>query len=464
VALGTLLTRPLRRITAVAERIADGDASASGDLELERRDEVGRLASAFDRMLRRLFGQQQRIDALNADLEKRLGELGETNAALADRIEELRRTQAQLIVSDRRSSVGTLAAGVAHEINNPLTFVVANVDFLAENMPAGVSADVKSALAEAKEGARRVQHIVRSLKTFSRTGERDERVALDLVGPLDAALHMASSEIRQRARLVRELRPVPCVLGSEVQLGQVFLNLLVNAAQAIAPGAVGNNQVRVSSWTDDDGSAVVEVSDTGCGMSEETRARLFVPFFTTKAVGAGTGLGLSIAQGIVHAHGGKITVESEPGRGTSFRVILPAARGKKPSSHPRLLALVQPPVRRGQILVIDDEPMVCRTVHRLLPQHEVVMTVDVLEALALLRAGRRFDLILCDLMMPVMTGAEFEDEARRIDPAQAERTWFITGGAFTDAARAFLLANEQRTLEKPLTKPKLEEVVRAHLD
>ena len=380
-------------------------------------------------------------------------------------MDELRRTQAQLIVADRRSSIATLAAGVAHEINNPLTFMIANIEFLSDHMPAATPADWMEALGDAKEGARRVQHIVRSLKTLSSSDEGQERLPLDVAGPLGAAIHMALNEIRQRARLVRDdAGELPFVLASEVQLGQVFLNLLINAAQSIPPGAVLKNEVRVRTGQDDRGRVVVEISDTGCGIPEANRARLFTPFFTTKPVGVGTGLGLSIVQGIIHGHGGEISVESTVGKGNTFRVTLPLAPARIGTiAPPAPVIQLVPPFRRARILVIDDEPMVCSTLRRTLSRHEVFTTCDVLEGLARVQAGERFDVIFCDLMMPGMSGAEFDAQVALIDFKQRNRTVFITGGAFTDATRAFLAANEHRTLGKPLELGMLEEVVRAHV-
>jgi len=377
-------------------------------------------------------------------------------------MEELRRTQAQLIVSDRRSSVATLAAGAAHEINNPLSYVIANIDFVAEKVLPLVTPEIQSALTDAIEGARRVQGIVRALKTLSSTGENEESVPLDIKAPLEAAIHMAQNEIRHRARLVQELRPVPPVLGLEVQLGQVFLNLLINAAQAIPHGASNKHEVRVSTRVDERGQVVIEIADTGSGISEETRARLFVPFFTTKPIGVGTGLGLFIVQGIVQRHGGEITVESEVGRGSVFRVSLPpasASAARKKSSGPG----ITPPVRRGRILVIDDEPKVCSTIQRILGEHEVHTTCDARDGLSRLQAGERFDLILCDVMMPEMSGPDFDLAVRALDPALFARTYFISGGAFTDTTRAFIAANEHRLFDKPLDFVRLKGVLRALL-
>jgi PAS domain S-box-containing protein len=241
--------------------------------------------------------------------------------------EELRTRLAQ---SDRLASVGTLAAGVAHEINNPLAYVIANLDFAREELRASGAppADLEplsQAIDEAREGAERMRLIVQDLKVFSR--KDDDRLEwVQLPRALDSAAAMAWNEIRHRARLVKDYQPLPAVYANEARLGQVFLNLLVNAAHAIAEGAAERNEIRLSTRVDETGRIVVEVRDSGRGIPEELRARVFEPFFTTKPLGEGTGLGLPICRDIVARLGGALEFESEVGVGTVFRVLLPGAR------------------------------------------------------------------------------------------------------------------------------------------
>lgn len=252
-------------------------------------------------------------------------------------VTEGKQLQAKLAHVERMASLGTLAGGVAHEVNNPLAYVISNLRFLDEELGA-LSAELpperleeaRAALRETREGADRVRRIVRDLQAFSRADEQSGPVALERV--LELAIKIAWSEIRQRARLVKDYAPVPPVAGSETRLGQVFLNLLVNAAHAIAPGAVEQNEIRIATRMEGDDRVAVEVRDTGCGIAAEARGRVFEPFYTTKPVGMGTGLGLSICHGIVTSLGGKITLESEVGRGTTFRVVLPVARTRAEAS------------------------------------------------------------------------------------------------------------------------------------
>jgi signal transduction histidine kinase len=252
-------------------------------------------------------------------------------ASLRQANAELKQLQQNLRFAERMSSLGTLAAGVAHEINNPMTYVVGNLDYIAEELqrrprPAWGDAEpsLEQLLAEAQDGARRVVRIVRDLKTFSRHSEDDPLAPVELENVLDTAADMTRAQVRHRARLEREYRGATMVLGDNVRLGQVFVNLVVNAAQAIPDGEGQERHVIVlRTYVDEQGRAVAEVEDTGVGIKPEDLPRLFDPFFTTKPIGVGTGLGLSSAMGIVSALGGTIDVDSKPGAGTIVRVRLP---------------------------------------------------------------------------------------------------------------------------------------------
>jgi signal transduction histidine kinase len=457
--VGTLVVRPLRRMTRVARRIAGGDAGARDDLETGRGDEVGALAVDFDRMLGRLAekedGLRSAAEELERRVERRTVQLADANRELAARLEELTRTQEQLVVADRRISIGRLAAGVAHEINNPLAFIEANLSFVAEAVdeaqralaPAAAFAPVRASLAEmagavgdARQGSSRVRHIVRQLKNFSRE-DVGERGAVQIPSALRAALDMAHHETRHRARVVERLGPVPPVSGNEVRLSQVFLNLLVNAAQAMPAGEAERHQIRVETRTDERGWAVVEVSDTGCGMTPEVQARLFQPFFTTKPRGVGTGLGLSITQGIVAEMGGTIAVRSAPGRGTTFTISLPPTEASAACDAP---PPADAPARPARLLVVDDEPMIGQALTRALPEHQVTVTGSGAEALDRVRQGGAWDCILCDVMMPEMTGSRLLEELRRTAPEAAAALVFMTGAV--DAVQG----TDVPMLEKPL--------------
>jgi PAS domain S-box-containing protein len=249
-------------------------------------------------------------------------------------ITERKQMQARLLLADRLSSVGTLAAGVAHEINNPLAFVLSNLGFLeeecqllAKDIPRERLCEMEDVLRETRQGAERVRHIVRDLRTLSRD-EGEHLSEVDVGGVVESSLGLVRNELRHRARLVKELEPVPRVRASEGRLGQVLLNLLINAVQALPSGAPGRNEVRVRVRSIAE-RVIIEVQDTGCGIAADIRDRIFDPFFTTKQVGMGTGLGLSICHGIVTGLGGELTVESELGQGSTFRISLPPAPEQK---------------------------------------------------------------------------------------------------------------------------------------
>ncbi len=387
-------------------------------------------------------------------------------AAIRD-VTERNKLRDQLVFSDRMASIGTLAAGVAHEINNPLAAIVANVDLaLRDLVELPISRDqageLVDGLQDAREAATRVRQIVRDLKIFSRSAE--ERVhPVDVERALDTTLRIAWNEIRHRARLVKDYGNVPPVEANEARLGQVFLNVLVNAAQAIPEGLVEGNEIRVTTAVDADGLVLVSIRDTGSGMSPEVLKRLFTPFFTTKPVGVGTGLGLSISHRLVTSVGGRIAVDSKLGEGTTCRIWLRAAATQVEAAKPDVETARSG--RRGRILVVDDEPLICQAVRRTLArEHAVEAVTDPREALRRLRSGEPFDLILCDLMMPQMTGMDLHTEVMKLDPGLAERMVFLTGGAFTPRARDFFDNVHNQRLEKPFDPAQLRALVNDNLD
>jgi CheY-like chemotaxis protein len=269
---------------------------------------------------------------------------------------------------------------------------------------------------------------------------------------------MVGNELRHRARVFTSFQPdLPPVDGNGSRLGQVFLNLLVNAAHAIPEGRVEASAIRVRAYADG-GNVVVEISDTGVGIPPHVIGRIFDPFFTTKPIGQGTGLGLAISHEIVRSMGGSIQVESTPGTGTTFRVVLPAAP-RAPAAPERAPAA---PVKstRARVLVVDDEPAVGRSIQALLaPDLDVTHVTRGAEALARVARGEGFDAVLCDLMMPEMSGIELFIELQRKNPALARRVVFLTGGAFTDQARDFLAHAEHPPLEKPFTETALRAAI-----
>jgi signal transduction histidine kinase len=379
-------------------------------------------------------------------------------------ITERKRLQAQMAQNDRLASVGLLAAGVAHEINNPLTYVLINLESLVSALPEAAH-EVTACANDALQGVNRVRDIIRGLKTFSRVDE-DRREPVHLYSVIECATSMAYNEIKYRARLVKEYGRTPKVMANDGRLSQVFLNLLINAAHAIEEGNVDDNEIRVRTWTEGE-EVLAEVSDTGKGIPQENLCHLFEPFFTTKETGVGTGLGLYICHNIVRSYGGRIDVESEPGGGgTRFVVRLPtkserSAEASTPgTSRPATKEPAESPVR-GRVLVVDDDPIVRSALKRMLGrEHELVVVGSGAEGKRVLEEDSGFDLILCDLIMPEVTGMDLHSWLTEVLPEIAERMVFVTAGAFTSSARAFVARVDNLVVEKPFDTEAFRVMVR----
>lgn len=384
-------------------------------------------------------------------------------------ITEAKELEFQLQLADRMISVGTLAAGVAHEINNPLTYVLANLGLIREEIndlgPFAKRTELNALLDEASEGAERVTQIVRDLKVFSRGDEQRADSAISVEAVIDSSLNMAANELRHRARIVKDFQDLPYVRANRARLGQVFINLLINAAQAIPEGQRDKNEVRITLRSDDDEHVVISVSDTGSGIAAESRKRIFDPFFTTKPVGVGTGLGLPICHRIVEEVGGEISVESAPGRGSTFTVTLPrcapsaAEVAAEESSSGRKAA----PQRRARVLVVDDEKGVVSALKRGLRNHDVTTADGGKEALECIENDAPFDVILCDLMMPQFSGMDLFAALEQEHPDVAKRVVFMTGGAFTTRAKAFLRDANHQHISKPFLLRDIEALIQSRL-
>jgi PAS domain S-box-containing protein len=395
------------------------------------------------------------------------GELRGVIGVVTD-ITERTRLEAQLRQSHKMEAVGGLAAGLAHEISNPLTYVVCNLDRLRSELAAAAQTgaelavdDLARCAREAGEGIDRVRRIVGDLRTFTHFDAEERRGAVDVNAVMERAVQMTANEVRFRARLVQEAGRVSLVRADERRLLQVFVNLLINAAHSIEEGHAETNQIRVRSG-DEDGDVWVEVSDSGRGVSSADLEKIFDPFFMTRAAGKGTGLGLSISRNIVASYGGRIEASSSEGEGNRFVVRLPAAESGAFAAPPLTAAADRfQSAPRGRVLIVDDEPRVRSTAAMLLKkEHDVCEVGGGREALAVVDRDTRFDVILCDLMMPDMSGMELHASLSERWPQLANRMVFMTGGAFTPRANDFLRCVPNRRVDKPFDAKRLLGLVR----
>lgn len=386
--------------------------------------------------------------------------------AFARDVTERKAIQARLVEADRLAALGVLSAGIAHEINNPLAYLLLNLEYLSRELPTlAYEPNKLDALMvrvrDACHGAERVASIVRDLRTFARADE-GMRGPVDVKAALESALNIANNEIKQKAELVRDYEPVPAVDANPNRIEQVLLNLILNAVQSLpGPGTPGQ-EVRARLRTSE-GQVGITIEDTGSGIPESLLGKIFDPFFTTKPVGVGTGLGLPICRSIVRGLGGEISVRSVLGQGSAFTVTLPASStALSPKGTPPRTAS-PPPVQRGRLLVVDDEISVARTLKALLQnEHDVVLASNGAEALAAIAnsSGDGFDVIMCDLMMPGMSGMELYERLKQAHPGLEARMVFMTGGVSIERAREFLDSRVNLTFEKPFDFDRLKRALR----
>ena len=352
--------------------------------------------------------------------------------------------------------IGQLAAGVAHEVNNPLQFIQSNLSAVAQYWADGAPAVVDGMFQDIKLGVDRIESVIQALLPFVRAGS-DDASDVDLNAVVKFSVRMADNELRHRARVILELDPMPPLVAHREKLGRVITNLLLNAAQAIEEGAADENVVTVSTRYVD-GCLLVRVKDTGSGIEPEHMGNLFEPFFTTKGAGKGTGLGLSLCFDIARAHAGRIDVSTELGTGSQFTLVLPVDNG---FALPSQVAEAEPSSsERLRILVIDDEPLVLRSYERMLGRrHEVVTALGGDRALERLDLDCEFDVILCDLMMPSRDGVMVYERLRASHETLIDRIVFCTGGVFTERVLRFLKGIQNRVLQKPISPQMLLEAV-----
>jgi signal transduction histidine kinase len=393
-------------------------------------------------------------------IESKEGRFERAIASVVDMTAE-RELQQRLLLAERMSAIGTLTASIIHEIKNPLTFVWNHLRALdGGNEP--MSAEAEERIREAYEGAERIRSVSNEITALSHGGDGAEVETANLKQLLDSAIQMAQHETQHRASVVREYEEGQLYIrGSRTRAGQVFLNLIVNAAQAIEPGDRSQNTITVRARSTEKDRVCVEIQDTGPGIPPQLLRRIFDPFVTTKPAGRGTGLGLSICRRIVHSLEGTIEIQSHPGQGTVARVVLPkATRAQRPVTVPPPSMSAIRRAARGQlsVLVVDDEPVIARLIQKALVDHDVTTAHDGREAVALM-SEHTYDVILCDLIMPEMTGMDVYRAALQKTNPVHDRIVFMTGGAFTQRARDFLQSVPNLRIEKPFDLERLERTI-----
>ncbi|HEY4301116.1 MAG TPA: ATP-binding protein [Candidatus Didemnitutus sp.] len=432
------ITRPLVVLRDNAEAVGRGDFTRR--VEHISSDECGDLADAFNRMTTNL-------QVSRTDLEKAVG--------------TLKTTQSQLIQSEKLSAVGQFVAGIAHELNNPLTSVIGFSELL-QNMD--LDAKYKGHLDHIARAAIRCHKIVHSLLGFSRQKE-PERNLVVLHTVVDAVLEIVAYDMRtNNVAIERNYAPeLPPVLGDAHQLQQVILNILSNARQAME-GFRRDGRIVLSTGSGH-GLVWLRIKDNGPGMRKEVLSRIFDPFFTTKAQGKGTGLGLSLSYGIIQEHQGSIRVESEPGDGAEFFIELPVAdptAGLTPEAAGRSLSpfKVRPPSLR--VLAIDDEESILSLVQEVLRAdgHRVDVASNGDTALQMI-GKNRYDVIVCDWKMPGLSGIHVFEDLQTRDPAAANRMLFMTGDVVNDKFQEFLKQNGRSCLPKPFSVREFRSAVAA---
>jgi signal transduction histidine kinase/ActR/RegA family two-component response regulator len=380
------------------------------------------------------------INMLAEELDGAVASRRELEAAYA----ELQETQAQLVIAEKFAAIGQLANGVAHELNNPSSWILLGLDH-AKDLVATLRArargddellaDLDATLCDAQAGMERIRVVVGDLRTLSR-GDGDATVDVMLNEVVELSCKLARPAYQNTAKVVLELGDIPLIRGSQARLGQLVTNLLLNAAHAIGAGGVGNE--------------IVSVEDTGPGIPADLRERVFEPYFTTKPVDVGTGLGLALVRKIATAHGGDARVGVGRRCGACIEVLFPVPRRTTAERVAQAAALAATPTLRGRVLIIDDEPMLLRAISSALDDyHDVVIAEGGAEALAVLERDRAFDLIICDLQMPVLDGVAVYEAVAAKAPERLASLVFMTGGAVTARVQSFLARTQPRVLEKP---------------
>ncbi|WP_438021539.1 ATP-binding protein [Sorangium sp. So ce315] len=464
--LGVPVAEALRTPGFLAEAHADPEGVMCFE-DAVARARLGAPSSSYEARLRRRGGDAITARGTVYPLVSDRGRVVAIEGVLAD-VSTEHAARTRLIQVDRLSTLGTLAAGVAHEINNPAAFILLGLDMLDRllrgpnvRMEGAAASSASELLQELRDSIKRIVDIVRDLKLFASPPqpEGSRRTLTDANRTVESALSLTRGQIIERAQIVKNLSEVPPVLMEDGRLGQVIVNLLVNAAQAIPKPSskIEAREQTVTVETRSDGETVeIAVTDTGAGIAEENLPRIWAPFFTTKGPEVGTGLGLSISREIIERAGGTIVAESpapgsDPPGGARFVISLPAA-GRTEEATPSVSPVPRLVSKRARVLVVEDEASLARALSEQLGRvHQVSVAPSADAAMGMLAGGQRFDVVLCDLRMPGMSGDVFYTRLRESDPALAQGFIFMTGVGFGADVERFLASSGRPLLEKPFS-------------
>ena len=422
------------------------------------------LAALLDNIVLIAELDRERLDLAqsNCQLERALSQLRQE-------MEERSQLERELRHAQKLEALGRMVASIGHEINNPLAYVLTNLEFsrreLEQLRPEVDDARWKAlgeALNEATAGGERIRSIVGSTREFSRPFEETPR-AIDPRTCLSAALRMVSNELRHRAKLTDTVRDIPRVMADPRRLEQVFVNLLMNAIHAL-PADGADNEIQITGVRVDDTQIVIRVRDSGRGIPEEHLEHVFEPFFSTRSQSTGMGLGLWVSRGIIESFGGRIELSSRVGHGTVVSVYLPSAPDSTTADFVGALSLSpqsRSSWRPARILLVDDEPAVIRGLRRVLRGHETVMTVSGREGVELCKSGD-FDIVFCDLMMPGFSGVDFCRALEESAPTHADRVVLMTGGIVNESIRGTVESTGARCVSKPFDMAELHQLVRVY--
>ncbi len=431
---------------------------------------------------------------------------------LQETLDRLQKTQSVMVRQEKMAAIGQLAAGIAHEINNPNSFVISNLhtlkeytedilkaydkarNLLTKYLPSDeierfqkmeadlgvgtVLEDYLDTVVEAQEGAQRITTIVKELQSFAGEGKKEDLI--DLGEVTSATLKVVKNQLRFKTSLETDISTNTYIRGNRAELGQAMLNVVMNAADFFDEAKLNENTLRVTTRKSD-GHIMVEFEDNGPGIPEDALETIFEPFYTTKPVGKGTGLGLTVAYEIVKKHGGDMWAESEPGKSTRIIMNFPEApeklslenknktqkkepqRNSAPPAEKEAKMPDSPEPSAGtppRILLVDDELYLLKSyMRRLKDRFEVTASDSGKEALQVLTDDGNFDAVVCDLLMPDLPGYRLYTEAVKKVPALADKFVFVTGGAFSDDAGKFMDDTELPVLQKPFPLDKLVEAI-----